>query len=73
MSAEDIELKGWDVEGPTLVEPGPPADLPSASVSSPNTLNARKRRSLRDIAPLRCGPVLSTFDRAELADEMFDR
>ena len=79
MTGEDHDLIGWEVEGATiaaaLVVPTAKQDSArSTSAIEPSTPAAQmNRKSLRDVKPLTCGPILQPFSRAEIADEMFDR
>lgn len=68
MKAEDHELAGWEVERATIADGAAPARCGSEAPP-----DQQRRRSIRDVRPLTCGPLLQPFDRAEIADEMFER
>ena len=76
MMTEDHELIGWEVEGVTIAsEQALPIGKGGAESSTTvgGSGGPPRRRSLRDVKPLACGPLLRPFDRAEIADEMYDR
>lgn len=83
MIREDNELVGWEHEGATFIDDQADAPVarggaehersPSVTLSTGEVAEPRRRRSLRDIAPVQGCRLLKPFDRAEVADEMYER
>lgn len=83
MTYEDNELVGWEHEGATFIDEPPDSPLeqggaehersPSVALKGGEVTEPRRSRSLRDIAPVQGCRLLKPFDRAEVADEMYER